>query len=196
MLAPPPSPAQGAGLSEPLQALFAERDWFAVQQHDPALAFAELCLRERAQVARSAWGLQRMELLAFVVLHPEHWTQFDQLIAAIQKYVPAATIWTASESDIIPLNGASQPGKHVTKSPTASSREQPRPVGPFTKLPAESSLRLVGETSSSPARQAFIENGSSESIDQVDSHSSRITRQEIDMLLESDTPEAAAGGQP
>src|SRR5215510_1021765 len=88
VLTPPPS--KGAGLTEGLKKLFAARDWFAVEQQDPYLAMAELCLRERAQVARSAWGLQRMELIALVVLQPAQWPQLQQLVDAVHQFVPSA----------------------------------------------------------------------------------------------------------
>src|SRR4029453_18060577 len=104
VLTPPSS--KGFGLSEGLKKLFAARDWFAVEQHDAYLAMAELCLRERAQVARSAWGLQRMELIALVVMHPEQWPQLQQLVNAVHQFVPSATIWSAAQDDSIsPLNG-------------------------------------------------------------------------------------------
>src|SRR5262245_42481345 len=66
-------PLNDTSLAEPLRAAFAARDWFPILQHDPYLAFAELSLREQAQSSRAAWGLQRMEEIALVIVSTTVW---------------------------------------------------------------------------------------------------------------------------
>lgn len=118
-----PPPPDGCGMTEGLKALFAARDWFAVQQHDPYLAMAELCLRERTQAARAAWGLQRMEQIALVVLQPERWQHLDELIAAVRRYLPNASAWMAtSDDELVPFGAPvemTSPRKHQQISPLA-----------------------------------------------------------------------------
>lgn len=159
-----PPTAAGGGLSEGLKRLFAARDWFAVEQHDPYLAMAELCLRERAQVARSAWGLQRMELIAMVVMQPEQWPKLQELVDAVHQFVPTATIWSASPNDTVsPLSAIARESSRTIDRST--SRQQEVIVEP--SAPADAALAaLVVEPHKSAAAA-----------------SQRISREEIDMLL-------------
>jgi hypothetical protein len=167
VLTPPSS--KGHGMTEGLKRLFAARDWFAVEQHDPYLAMAELCLRERAQVARSAWGLQRMELIALVVMQPEQWPQLHQLVNAVHQFVPSATIWSAAEDDSIsPLNG-------VASAPT----RPPIPKAPAS-VPASTPVDEVLPTLVAEAKQT------STTIE-----SQRISREEIVMLLDMEWSDAS-----
>src|SRR5256885_374028 len=51
-------PRTPVGLTHRLKLLLGPSGWIATAYHDPYLAMAELCLRERAQASRAAWGLQ------------------------------------------------------------------------------------------------------------------------------------------
>src|SRR5688500_8563680 len=93
----------GRGVTDDLKSQFAQRDWFAVEQHDPFLAMAELCLRDRAQATRASWGLQRMEQLALVVVNPQQWPLLSHMVAAVGRFVPVATVWTVTDGEIVPL---------------------------------------------------------------------------------------------
>lgn len=120
-------------MTEGLKALFAARDWFAVQQHDPYLAMAELCLRERTQAARAAWGLQRMEQIALVVLQPEHWRHLDELIAAVRRYLPNASAWMAtSDDELVPFGAPVE----------MTSPHECRPASPFADGFARNDSRM------------------------------------------------------
>ncbi len=188
VLAPPseqsaPS-ADGAigviGVIQRLQPEFEKRDWFAIVHSDPYLAFAELALRERAQAARAAWGLQRMEGLALVVVEPERWpvALLDDLRRAVRRSLPAASLWTASGDRIEPAD---------SPPPTTKATER-LSKGDFTlgsRQPSEVHA-LRGSTSASNVS----ENGSAEP-DAVTETSDRaglrdagrLSREEIDMLL-------------
>src|SRR5688572_1641165 len=95
----PESSAPG-GVSLKLSEAMSQRDWFPIEQHDPYLAMAELCLRERAQTARAGWGLQRMEHLALVIVEPSRWPALDSLIEAVGKYLTLASIWLVKNDEL------------------------------------------------------------------------------------------------
>lgn len=158
----PPSASAGraAGLSDGLKSLFAARDWFAIEQHDPYMAMAELCLRERAQVARAAWGLQRMEQTALVILEPGRWPNLDELVRAMREYLPSATIWTASDSDITPLDDSVHAASRASALTNASksraraaapSMTPSAPVDPAARRPSSAPvLRMTAAAQLNP----------------------------------------------
>lgn len=178
ILSPPP-PA-GRGLTDGLKKEFATRDWFAVEQHDPHLAMAEVCLRERAQVARSAWGLQRMELIALVVMQPKHWPDLNDLVQAVRQFVPSASIWSIGDDDVIePLNGVSVSAAGIDSNNASGVSEQ-------------NMDDAVPDVWSVPSQLVQDDNPSAASA----AKSQRITREEIDMLLEMESGMPAGEGRP
>jgi hypothetical protein len=208
-----PPPPEGRGVSDSLKSEFARRDWFVVEQHDPHLALSELCLRERAQAARSAWGLHRMEQVALVVVQPEYWRQhgreLDALLAAVVRYAPSAAIWKVVDNNVHPVHeraNETPPSKNSASSPPPlpvrhDAAPSPRPVSaPPLKLAGNEVPR--DSTSQSPPLRipAVSENPlafaakSEDSTPQVSTDEdqpvldSRITRQEIDMLLDMNRP--------
>jgi len=213
----PPSLAAGrtTGLSDGLKSLFAARDWFAIEQHDPYLAMAELCLRERAQVARAGWGLQRMEQIALVILEPERWPRLDELVSAVNEYLPNATVWTATDSDVTPLNSPDQadarpaaappPTLRYTAMANKNSISDDGPVATKMNRP-NPGLRIAGAPQPIPPapRSAESANGAHDddptprpalmNEDEADAAatSQRITREEIQMLLQDEDREAAS----
>ena len=176
-----PPPAEGGGLTASLRAEFEQRDWFAIEQNDPYLAFTELCLRDKAQAARSSWGLQRMEQLALVVTHSQHWSALRELAAAVRKYVPVSTMWVAD-----------QVGVQRFDDPPSE------PLSPFdfinagVSAPGTPSDAAAGEPELSTTTPiAPLVNGRTNHAgfnDPIDA-SQRITREEIDMLLQMDPGE-------
>src|SRR5262245_27517510 len=82
------------GLTHRLKLQLGPTGWLATAYHDPFLAFTELCLRERAQTSRAAWGLQRADKLAMVIVdplrwnHPEIGASVNDLVSAIKRYTP------------------------------------------------------------------------------------------------------------
>jgi len=124
-------------------------------------------------VARSAWGLQRMELIALVVMHPEEWPQLQQLVNAVHQFVPSATIWSAAEDDsIAPLNGVSPALDPRGERPV---QRRPEPSTPASTPIDEVLPTLVAETKQKP----------------MTIESQRISREEIDMLLDMEWSDAS-----
>ena len=155
------------GLSEPLRALFAARDWFPIFQHDPYLAFAELALREQAQSARSAWGLQRMEQIALVIIAPAPWPTelIHELTLAVHRYLPSISVWRAVDNHVEPIVAPPSVPKRETSAPQAAPVSIPSVARP---------VMTDGAAAPSP------EGGTP----------SRISREEIDMLLGAEGPPA------
>ena len=110
LLAPPALAARATDST--LQAQFAARDWFPIYIHDPYVALAELCIREKSQVSRAAWGLQRLEHISFVVQEPQEWREAGvnviELAEAVQRYVPAASVWHIEGDEIILTHRAAE----------------------------------------------------------------------------------------
>ncbi len=163
-----------------LDAEFRRRDWFAVVQHDPYLALAELALRERAQAARSAWGLQRMEGLALVMLEPMRWPgeTMASLCAAVRRWLPpSVSLWRVDAGELTPMHD--QVGGDAETLRAAS-------LGKADRSPSDESTRTSnGERITEPNTRLHhamhSDESSSQGTDQTQSH--RLTRDEIDMLL-------------
>jgi hypothetical protein len=175
VLAPPAAIASASGvgpvasgaptsLSPGLRNEFAQRDWFAIEHDDPYLAMAELCLRERAQAARAAWGLQRMERMALVILHPEHWPaeMLDDLIQAVRACLSDITVYAVRDDRVEPVG---QPAASGRRAPEASA----------AKVDGVGKVLNVADRSNAARPRA--------APSLADDESSRLTRDEIDMLL-------------
>jgi hypothetical protein len=171
----PPPPA--SALSESLRRQFSERDWFPVAHHDPYLALAELALRDRAQTTRAAWGLQRMEGIALVIVQPETWPHplLDDLMKAARRCVNDATIWTVTDEVI---ERAATPSAALSTirandfAPDASPT--PAPVGS-----SRSAISSSPQPGSAPADNDGHMRTQGSDVDRM----ARLNRDEIDMLL-------------
>lgn len=196
-----------AGLSEALRAEFEKRDWFAVVEHDPHLALAELALREKAQSARAAWGLQRMEGLALVIVEPKRWADetVADLCAAIRRWLPAATIWSASGDRIDAINNPPC-SKVKSNSRTAShnsSTSNARPTSPrvfdldalVAALPrGPVSTNGFADAASAPSSSSPASPPAAPIPAPNVAEPGRLSRDEIDMLLHmnmQDEPDAS-----
>jgi hypothetical protein len=154
---------------------FQRRDWFAVTQCDPYLAFAELALRERAQVARAAWGLHRMEGLALLVLEPDRWDAevLDDLHLSVRHWLSdTISVWFAEGSAIRP---ADRPGAKPPFTATSHSEDAQRVVDAGRESTTSSSA-ISADHGDEPLTPP-----PSTSARTSDSH--RLSREEIDMLL-------------
>ena len=78
-----------------LQALIHQRRWEPISTDDAYKAMAELCLEERMQASRAAWGLQRARGLALVIVRTtrNEAGRDESLVHAVQKYLPETAIW-------------------------------------------------------------------------------------------------------
>ena len=86
-----PKPEQ---MNDELQQLLEARNWQVRQTNVPLLAMSDLCLLERTQASRSAWGLSRSEGIALIVVDPNNWPELKTMLSAIAQYVPIVTIWS------------------------------------------------------------------------------------------------------
>ena len=172
------------GLKSPaaLQRIFEEREWYAIERSDPYDAMVELCLRERAQSARSAWGVGRLEDVALVIVHADHWDgsalSISDLIDAVTTHVPEASIWEFVGNTLRRIHaGAIDMSRDESLSdsanePATETSESMQPLG----WPDEAiELKESGLHQSSSARRDTM-------------MAMRLTREEIDMLLDDREP--------
>jgi len=92
------STANGARVRNQLHA----RGWAAHLSSDPLPALAELCLLDRLDAKRRAWGRPTIGL-ALVVVEPRRWPQLPAMLSAARRYVPTAGLWTFDDGRLTPL---------------------------------------------------------------------------------------------
>jgi hypothetical protein len=163
-----------------LNAIFAARDWFAIEHTNPYQAMTELCLRERAQAARAAWGLQRLERSALVILDSEDLTQFIDLVQAVKRHLPATSIWKWSGDDLEPLVS----GQPATIKQTAAIDEPPIEAAPKLQISPDSAPKPPIVAIDLP--QAQTPDMDEEPVVPAE----RISREEIDMLLRTESDDS------
>ena len=74
---------------------FGER---AAIHHDACLAMAELCLADRLEAGRAAWGLPRTRNLSLVLWSADlSSVKIAQLLDAVRKYLPETSIFKYGE---------------------------------------------------------------------------------------------------
>lgn len=157
-----------------ISALLARRGWPGTSRDDPWLAYAELCLQERVQRSRAAWGLQRVEQTALVVAEPDHWTpggRLEDLSAAVEKYLPGVITFSFDGGDLHPRSGP------PALLDDGALPEPPAPV-------AEPSLHLAD----TPAEGRAAE----EDVRPLPAarDAARVTHEEIEMLLHPGSTES------
>jgi hypothetical protein len=170
---------------ERLAALLDERQWEAVAIDDPHLALAELCVRERLEVSRSAWGLARAGELALVISPSkadDEATQTRQLFNAVRTYVPRASVWLFASGELLPLTEASrrpEPNEpSITKHDAASAHRTvaPRSVRQSLHL----SEQMLPDEPGRIADRATEAPEKTPDLDELD----RVTADELHMLFE------------
>ena len=92
-----PMPEQ---IDDRLKQLLEARNWHVRQTNVPLLAMSDLCLLERTQSSRSAWGLARSEGVALIVVQPDHWPELETMLGAIARYVPIVSIWSFDNGNL------------------------------------------------------------------------------------------------
>ena len=145
LLAPKGNRAQDRG--ESVQSLLDRRGWSAHEASDALGALAELCLLERTQSLRQAWGHQTVERLALVVVEPQRWPQLPAMLSAAQRYVPKASLWSFVNSGLHPL-GPTVPAGETRQSGTnapPASRDRTPEVTPPPVSGDEIAMLLDGE---------------------------------------------------
>ncbi len=76
-----------------LRSQLEQRQWDALVTDVPLMAMAELCLAQRMQSSRTAWGLTSADGVALVVIEPSHWADLSVMLRAIKRYVPVVAAW-------------------------------------------------------------------------------------------------------
>ena len=76
-----------------LRSQLEQRHWDALVTDLPLMAMAELCLAQRLQSSRTAWGLTSADGVALVVIEPSHWSDLSVMLRAIKRYVPVVGAW-------------------------------------------------------------------------------------------------------
>ncbi|MHC4775376.1 MAG: hypothetical protein ACYTBR_08930 [Planctomycetota bacterium] len=145
LLAPKGDRAQDRG--EDIQSLLDRRGWIAHEAYDALGALAELCLLERTQSLRQAWGLQTIERLALVVVEPQQWSQLPAMLSAARRYVPKASLWSFANSGLHPL-GPTVPEGETRRSGTnapPATRDRTTEVTPPTVSGDEIAMLLEDE---------------------------------------------------
>lgn len=80
-----------------LQSQLEQRHWDALVTDAPLMAMAELCLAQRMQSSRTAWGLTSADGVVLVVIEPSHWSDLSVMLGAIKRYVPVVGAWAFEE---------------------------------------------------------------------------------------------------
>jgi hypothetical protein len=187
-------PAARGPLDEHLKAAFTQREWFAVEHTEPHQAMAELCLREKAQTARAGWGLQRVEKSALLIIDPFEFCAARSLIAAAQRYLPQASVWTFADGEFTAVGKACTeglPGADVRSREARGPKIARGAEPPWTINHAPT--RQIPPTSPviAPSPDIALTSGSDEEPALIPT---RISREEIDMLLHADDEETPSGG--
>ncbi len=161
------------GTDQALRSLLEHRQWLVHQASHPLEAFAELCLLERIQASRAAWGLRRSERLALVSVEPSRWPRLDALLAAAGRYLPAVSLWRYSDGRLAPVSPASpqaEPGDRPDSMRVEAPPppREPRPPGEPPEPPEPPELPALAEPPDSTEAAPHV------------------SRDEIAMLLDSD----------
>jgi hypothetical protein len=122
LLAPKGDRAQDCG--DDVQSMLDRRGWIAHEADDTLGALAELCLLERTQALRQAWGLQTVERLALVVVEPQQWPQLPAMVSAARRYVPKVALWSFVDGGLHPLDA--RDGEGETRKREADAPPPPR----------------------------------------------------------------------
>ena len=123
-----------------LQALIHRHRWEALCTDDAYQAMAELCLEERMQASRAAWGLQRARGLALVIVQTTgNGARRDEpLVHAVQKYLPETGIWSYASGALTAIEPPPASDQPLEKDRPASHDAVPSDEDPLCDFePAE-----------------------------------------------------------
>ena len=153
-------------------------------------AFARLCLIERLESVRSAWGLQRSSPLCLVIDGDTHPQLAHDMLAARDRYLPSVGLLQWRDGELIELRPAASnvpsapPSGHLQKVPAAQSAPSAHAgiehsSGPSLHLvePPEDDRRMRSQSSAS--REGGSNNGEGKSHGSNES----LSPDEIRMLL-------------
>ncbi len=98
-----------AGDGSDVREQLSKQGWIAHPADDPLPALAELCLLQRLDASRRAWGRTQGEALALVVVEPSRWDQLPAMLAAARRYVPSAELLSYEAGALKPMPNAAAP---------------------------------------------------------------------------------------
>lgn len=206
-------PRTPVGLTHRLKIMHGPTGWIATAFHDPHLAFAEMCLRERAQASRAAWGLQRVEKLSMVIVDPLRWPAVNDLVASIKRYTPTVSVWAYRDGQLQAVAAArpqqSSAADHAMTVLDADEEQQAM----SDSLPVQALSSRSPQMSSRPLRLAGVDDQSEHLVVAAQSDanadaaangrnsgsgsnasSASVTREEIDLLLQRREESSPSGG--
>jgi len=150
-----------------LSHVLAARGWRSIPVDDPVVAMAEAALREREQRVRTEWGLLRNEAVAMVIdtydCDEVAWDERSKLIRAMRRYLPNVALWSFDGKQLVLMTGEG-----------ARSEQS----GAMTPDP-EHAVQKQTQVREQRGRDDDSTNAATEEADVI------ITREEVDMLLES-----------
>ncbi len=151
LLAPKGDRAQDCG--KDVQLMLDRRGWIAHEANDALGALTELCLLERTQSLRQAWGLQTVERLALVVVAPQRWPQLPAMVSAARRYVPKVTLWSFVDGGLHPLDAEAREDETRQRAADAPSvgRDRTVEVAPPPVSGDEIAMLLEGEDREPPS---------------------------------------------
>ncbi|MEM7227438.1 MAG: hypothetical protein AAF432_01345 [Planctomycetota bacterium] len=157
-----------------LQQQATDRGWSLRTVHDPCLALADLCLRERMTRMREADGFEAIERHVLLIVEPAQIPDRDAFLDAVRRYSPRTPIWSMADGDITPMSLAAPP---IESAPIA-------PPSPPSVVPPPSThaLRLTHHD------EDVVEDHLDDD-DLTDASRTTITPEEYDMLFRPDVPE-------
>jgi hypothetical protein len=178
---------RGGMLHEALRSRLDDRGWRPVVVEDPHLAMAELCLRDHARRSRAAVSDAMAEPPVLVLAGAAARAGgLREMFQAIRRWLPDASVWLYANEELLPLVGAKV---------NLGEGDDRRDAGAGSSLPGERNrtgaagvsapphtLRLTGPITG-PA-ETGEERESSEDEGDDEDEQSRITAEEIRMLLQ------------
>jgi hypothetical protein len=133
-----------------------QRGWTTTSLDDPCLAMAELCLLERGQAARAAWGLNGGRRLVLVLADNAPSDPLaEALVDAVRWYLPDVAIWRAQGASLTRLDpdiradatDPRPPPAPVDAEPEAIAEHDDREPPPTTEITVEEIDMLFGTPS-------------------------------------------------
>jgi hypothetical protein len=168
-----PSPA--------LEDLLRDRGCQVIVREDLHLAMAEVCLQQRARLARAGWSGGRNEHVALVVVASPAGPSPNQqvLLASVRKYMPDVSVWTFDGTELqshraTEANGQAGPNEDESDGHGRAPRTPGAPRGTSDDtIIADAAPGFVGPACTSDGHDS----------DDPDEDPARISIRELDMLF-------------
>lgn len=173
-----------------LDAALASREWSRIDWNGPYEAMVELCLCQRAEASRAAWGLENREQLALTVADV---VAGAELVDAVRRYLPSVQIWRLEGEELSLEHEGVRPATKIDEPSGQTPAVEPWvPAAHAAPLKlAESSLDDPFPTGSDASDEPSngLNNVDDDDADaRPDGPSTEVTQEELAMLLAFDPP--------